>query len=420
MGIIVHTEAIMTINMNDEHLDSVEDLSAFTKAAGKIKVENLGTIEEKYTWVEATLTRFRYFSIGKKAKSEVRKYITLVTKYSPAQLSRLIAKKKGMGKIRKSEARRNRFERRYGASDIDLLLKTDNAHSRISAPATKKILEREYTVFGKVEYENIKRISCSHIYNLRQTRQYISNALTFEKTNPVDRNIGERRKPEPNGKPGYLRVDSVHQGDQDGEKGVYHINIVDEVTQFEWVGCVETISEEHLKPLLQLLLSQIPYKVWNFHSDNGSEYINKVVAEILQHLFIGQTKSRARHSNDNALAEGKNGSRIRKHMGVWHIPKRFAPRINQFYQEYFNIYLNFHRPCGFATTITDKRGKEKKKYDVYQTPYERLKSLQNAEQYLKDGVTFKMLDNIAYALSDNDWAEKMQKAKQKLFESFRR
>ena len=406
--------------MDDEHINSVEDLVLFTKATEKMKVENVGTVDEKYAWVEATLTRFRYFSIEKKARSEVRKYITSVTNYSPSQLTKLIAQKKRTGKVRRSEVRKNRFGRRYGATDIALLLRTDNAHGRISAPATKKILEREYSVFGKNEYENIKRISPSHIYNLRQTRQYVSKSLTFEKTNPVDRNIGERRKPQPDGKPGYLRVDSVHQGDKDGEKGVYHINVVDEVTQFEWVGCVETISEQHLRPLLQVLLSQVPYKVWNFHSDNGSEYINKVVATLLNNLLIGQTKSRARHSNDNALAEGKNGSRIRKHMGVMHIPKRFAPAINRFYQEYFNVYLNFHRPCGFATTIVDGRGKEKKKYDVYQTPYVRLKSLPDSASYLKEDVTFEILDQTALAFSDNEWAEKMQKAKIQLFESFRR
>jgi hypothetical protein len=415
----MHTE-VMTIDMNDEHLNSVADLALFTKGASKVKFENVETIGEKYIWVEATLTRFRYFSIERKAKSEVRKYISMVTEYSPSQLSRLIYKKKKTGRIRKSDIQKNRFERRYGATDVELLLRTDNAHTRISGPATKEILEREYSVFGKTEYENIKRISSSHIYNLRQTRQYISQALTFEKTNPVDRNIGERRKPCPDGKPGFLRVDSVHQGDKDGEKGVYHINIVDEVTQFEWVGCVETISEFHLKPLLENLLKQIPFKVWNFHSDNGSEYINHVVAEILQYLFIDQTKSRSRHSNDNALAEGKNGSRIRKHMGHWHIPKKFAEDVDRFYQNYFNIYLNFHRPCGFATTITDIRGKEKKKYDIYMTAYEKLKSLRNAEQYLKEGVTFELLDKTAYAFSDNEWAEKMQKAKQKLFASFRR
>jgi hypothetical protein len=410
----------MTINMDDEHLSSVEDLILFTKGAGKIKFESVGSIKEKYIWVEATLTRFRYFSIGRNARGEVRKYITMVTKYSPSQLSKLIKRKKKTGKIRKSEAQRNRFERRYSSNDIDLLLKTDNVHGRISGPATKKILEREYSVFGKNDYETIKHISSSHIYNLRKTRQYVSEALTFEKTNPVDRNIGERRKPDPLGKPGFLRVDSVHQGDKDGEKGVYHINIADEVTQSEWTGCVETISEFHLKPLLLKLLDQIPFKVWNFHSDNGSEYINKVVAKILQNLLIDQTKSRARHSNDNGLVEGKNASRIRKHMGHWHIPKRFAKDVDCFYQNYFNLYLNFHRPCGFATVTIDKRGKEKKRYDIYMTAYEKLKSLPNATEYLKEGTTFEMLDKIAYEFSDNEWAEKMQKAKQKLFASFRK
>jgi DNA-binding MarR family transcriptional regulator len=406
--------------MNDEHLDSVAGLTAFTKAADKVKFENVGSIKEKYIWVEAILTRFRYFSIEKKAKSEVRKYITMVTEYSPSQLSRLIRKKKKTGRVRRSEIPRNRFEKRYTVTDIELLLKTDNAHGRISGPATKKVLEREYSVFGKIEYENVKRISPSHIYNLRQTRQYTSQALTFVKTDPVDRNIGERRKPRPDGKPGFLRVDSVHQGDRDGEKGVYHINIVDEVTQSEWAGCVETISEFHLRPLLLKLLTQIPFRIWNFHSDNGSEYINYVVAKILNDLLIDQTKSRSRHSNDNALAEGKNGSRIRKYMGYWYIPKKFAGSVDDFYQNYFNTYLNYHRPCGFATTTTNNRGKEKKKYDIYMTPYEKFKSLPNAEQYLKEGITFKLLDKIAYEFSDNEWAEKMQKAKVKLFESFRR
>ena len=406
--------------MNDEHLNSVSDLALFTKAAERMEFETSGSIAEKYIWVEATLTRFRYFSVNKKARSEVRKYIVMVTKYSDAQLTRLILKKKKTGKVKRSGTQKNRFERRYGANDIALLLKTDNVHGRISGPATKEIMELEYKIFGKNEYENIKRISSSHIYNLRQTRQYVSHALTYEKTSAVDRNIGERRKPQPDGKPGYLRVDSVHQGDKDGEKGVYHINIVDEVTQFEWAGCVETISEFHMKPLLEKLLQQIPFLVWNFHSDNGSEYINKVVAKILQGLLIGQTKSRSRHSNDNGLPEGKNASRIRKHMGRIHIEKRHAKKVDRFYQDYFNIYLNFHRPCGFATTFVDKRGKEKKKYDTYMTAYEKFKSLPNAQQYLKVGVTFEMLDKIAYSFSDNEWAEKMQKAKQILFESFRK
>jgi len=201
-------------------------------------------------------------------------------------------------------------------------------------------------------------------------------------TNPAKVPIGERRKPEPEGRPGYIRVDTVHQGDLEKEKGVYHINMVDELLQWEVVGCVEKISEFHLAPLLEDLIAQFPFVVIEFHSDNGSEYINRVVAELLNKLLIRQTKSRARHCNDNALAEGKNGSIIRKTMGRMHIAQRYAGAINQFYRDHVNVYLNYHRPCGFATTITDRKGKQKKVYNIYEIPYKRLRSLDKPKQYL--------------------------------------
>ena len=194
--------------------------------------------------------------------------------------------------------------------------------------------------------------------------------MTFTKTQAVQRSIGERRKPEPNGKPGYLRVDTVHQGDLDGEKGVYHINSVDEVAQWQIVAAVEKISEAYLEPILMILLDQYPFVIIEFHADNGGEYVNHVVAALLNKLLIRLTKSRSRHTNDNALVESKNGSVIRKHMGYFYIHQKHAPRINEFYIKYFNPYLNFHRPSGFATKkVIDKKGKVKNVYDVYLTPY---------------------------------------------------
>jgi transposase InsO family protein len=52
-----------------------------------------------------------------------------------------------------------------------------------------------------------------------------------------------------------------------------------------------------------ILLDAFPFVIKGFHSDNGSEYINKRVAKLLEKLLIEFTKSRARHTNDNALAE---------------------------------------------------------------------------------------------------------------------
>jgi len=210
-------------------------------------------------------------------------------------------------------------------------------------------------------------------------------------------------------------VDTVHQGDFNGEKGVYHINMVDAVLQWEIVLCVETISEAHLAPILEIALGLFPFLIVNFHSDNGSEYINAVVAKLLNKLLIEQTKSRSNRTNDNALVEGKNGSVIRKHMGHWRIEQKHAPSINEFYHEYFNPYLNFHRPCGFATVTVDAKGRRRKKYRTYQTPYERLKSLDNAERYLREGLTFEALDAIAARQTDNESAALMQAARNRIF-----
>jgi hypothetical protein len=41
-----------------------------------------------------------------------------------------------------------------------------------------------------------------------------------------------RKAPAPQGLPGYIRNDTVHQGDHDGVKGVYHINALHNVSQW--------------------------------------------------------------------------------------------------------------------------------------------------------------------------------------------
>jgi len=216
-----------------------------------------------------------------------------------------------------------------------------------------------------------------------------------------------------------LGIDTVHQGDLDGMKGVYHINAVDEVTQFECVFSVERITERFMIPVLEMILETFPFQVHAFHADNGSEYINHRVAELLGKLHIEFTKSRPRHSNDNALAESKNGTILRKHLGYDHIPGHWAPQLNSFHQHHFNPYLNFHRPCFVPVPKKDKKGKIKKSYpyNAMMTPYDKLKSLHDAEGYLKPGMTFEKLDEIALSISDNEAVKQMNEAKRKLYKS---
>jgi transposase InsO family protein len=315
-------------------------------------------------------------------------------------------------------ASRTSFPRTFTEADVLLLAHTDTLHGTLSGPATKKLMERAWELFGDTRYKRLARISVGHLYNLRKRTSYVRHRRRWTKTRPVNIAIGERRAPAPNNRPGYLRVDSVHQGDQDGVKGLYHINAVDCVTQFEAVATCERISEAFLTPVLEALLASFPFKIFGFHVDNGSEYINRHVAELLNKLLIEKfTKSRSRHSNDNALVESKNGAIVRKHLGYSHIPQRYAALVNVFCREHLNPYVNFHRPCLFAQTVTDAKGRQRKRYpyELMMTPYEMLKSLTDALQYLKPGVTFEQLDAHARAMSDNDAAQRMNRARAKLF-----
>ena len=90
----------------------------------------------------------------------------------------------------------------------------------------------------------------------------------------------------------------MHQGDLDKVKGVYHIDVVDAVTQYQFVGSAERISEHYLLPVLESLLEAFPFRLRGFHSNNGSKYVNHRVAELLEKLRVGEfTKSRPRRSN---------------------------------------------------------------------------------------------------------------------------
>ncbi len=197
---------------------------------------------------------------------------------------------------------------------------------------------------------------------------------------------------------------------------------MDEVTQWEIVASVERISEAYLVPVLQIMLLQFPFITRGFHSDNGSEFVNRTAARLLNKMVIHFTKSRPRHSNDNGLVETKNGSVVRKQLGYAYIPQRCAELINEFNRDFFNPYINFHRPCFFPMSVIDPKGRIKKTYPYREvrTPYERLKSLPEAESYLRPGMNFEKLETIANQMSDNQSAERMVKARSNLFQQISR
>ena len=403
--------------MNANDLTGIDQVRDFLSGTQRVVFEVAVDKPSRYDWVRRTLVKFDYLSCSKADKGTLMGYLMKVSGYSRAQIKRLIKQYRETGDLRARQRTVRGFARRYTQADIRLLAAMDERHKTPNGLTLKKLCERAYEVFGQAEYARLAAISVSHLYNLRQSQTYRRRRHTLDKTRPVVRDIGARRKPQSDGQPGYIRIDTVHQGDLDGEKGVYHINAVDEVTQFEVVVSVEKISEYYLIPALEQLLEMFPFIILGFHSDNGSEYINKQVARLLEKLRIEFTKSRARHSNDNALVECKNGHVVRKRIKHAHIPQRWASLLNDFHRRHLNPYLNYHRPFLFPVTITNKAGKQRKRYpyESLMTPYEKLKSIPAAQACLKPGLSFAILDKFAYRISDNAAADALQLARRNLF-----
>lgn len=407
--------------MNDAERVTLIQIQELLSGSRNIEFE-MGSRSDRHLLLCRVLRELDYGFLERREKGMVRQYLVKLSGLGRAQVTRLIHQWRETGGIAEGDQRRARFARRYTNADIALLVKADEAHGQLSGPAMRHILQREYSEFGHQEFQRLSGISASHLYNLRRGKYYQERHVTMEATKPVVSQWGERRKPEPNGKPGYLRVDTVHQGrirEQDGGMGhgIYHINAVDTVTQWEIVGCVKELTKIQLAAVLASMMEQYPFPLLGLHFDNGSEFINNKVAALLEQLRVEFTKSRAYRTTDNALVEGKNGAVVRKHMGYGLFREASVRPINDFYRKHFNIYLNFHRPCGFATVTTDDRGRRRRHYkgDDYCTPYEKLKSLDNWEKLLKPTVTRQELERQASAISDIEAAQAMQQAKWKLY-----
>jgi len=70
--------------------------------------------------------------------------------------------------------------------------------------------------------------------------------------------------------------------------------------------------------VIKVMLEGFPFTISGFHADNGSEYIHHQIARVLEKIRIEFAQSRPRHSNENGLAETKNGGVVRKCFGYRH------------------------------------------------------------------------------------------------------
>ena len=179
---------------NSERLTE-QQISEFLKGSEEISFSGQSR-GEMYGWVQAVLVGQEFGRQKKKQRGVIRAYIEKVTGLSTPQVTRLIRQYKGTGTVRLSTGGRRRFPRKYSDRDIALLAEVDRAHERMSGPATRCILKREYKTFGQKKYVRLAEISVAHLYNLRASLTYRKQAAVFSPTRPTAVSIGERRKPD--------------------------------------------------------------------------------------------------------------------------------------------------------------------------------------------------------------------------------
>lgn len=411
----------MVIDMNETQVRTVDQVREVLAGTSGLEFRCAEDDAGRYAWIESVLQRFGYRQLRRHDRGLILKYLQRLSSYSRAQVTRLVKRwVQGKALVKGYRAGEHAFTRKYTVADVGLLASVDRAMETLSGPATVCVLRRQYAVFGDQRYARLKSLSVAHLYNLRRSAGYRAERIALTKTRPSKAiNIGMRRAPKPDQRPGFIRIDSVHQGDLDGTKGLYHINAVDCVTQWEVVASVQTIAEAHLLPVIAQMLACFPFQILGFHADNGSEYVNYRVAELLTKLNIEFTRSRPRRSNDNGLAETKNGAVVRKQFGYSHIPQKQAGHFNTYCRDFLNPFINFHRPCLYATEVPDpnKPGRIKRVYRLgdVMTPLDKLTSLPKAASFLRDGVTLADLQRQAQLQTDVQAAQSLREARSALF-----
>lgn len=225
--------------MNDKRIRSLEDVRAFL--AGSTTMEfSITEQDERYRWIEQPLQRFHYRTLGRSERGVVLRYLQRVSCYSRQTLTRLVAQYQPSGELRRRQRTVPGFQRNHTLKMPDCWM------SCMAGAAAKKLCERMYRVHGDARFESLSHISVSLLDNLRRAAGYPRQRRHFEKTRLTRAQIAQRRKPDPRvGTPAIRASIPSIRAIWTASRG-YHINAVDEVTQFRCVFSVQRIGERFL------------------------------------------------------------------------------------------------------------------------------------------------------------------------------
>jgi len=405
--------------MDDSRTTSLEQLRALVAANGVVRFAGQRR-DEVYGWMERTLVRHEYAGLPRPDKGVVRLYLTQMTGLSRAQVTRLITGYQQTGRVTAVSYQRIRFPTIYTAADVDLLAYVDRAPRQPE-------WDRPPGASWSGSTASMARLPTSgwRGSRWRTCTGCVPRRRTGSATSATSQR-GLRRSPSASGasrdrraRPDTCASDTVHQGDQDGCKGLYHINAVDEVTQWEIVVATPQISELWLLPVLEAILQQFPFVIHGFHSDNGSEFINYTVARLLENYSSnrpgrGRTVPATTAWSSPRTAPSFAAHRLRLHRratrrGDGSVPPGVPQPVPQL-------------PSALRCAHDPHPGQRQAPQDLPALGHALgvVPELPGCERFLRPGVTLAELESFAQLQSDTEAALAMQRAKRKLLGSVKR
>lgn len=195
--------------------------------------------------------------------------------------------------------------------------------------------------------------------------------------------------------PGFLQIDLVaHCGMSTGGEYINTLNMVDVATGW----CITTAfmgrSERFCTTAIDEVTPNLPFPILGIDSDNGSEFINAHMKRYCENHSITFTRGRANKKNDSCFIEQKNWDIVRKMIGYKRLEKHDELIVLKQIYDLVGLYQNYFQPSRKLISKVRVGPKVTKKYDVAQTPAQRLLTLKDTPRYVKRRLqeTFKQLN----------------------------
>ena len=189
--------------------------------------------------------------------------------------------------------------------------------------------------------------------------------------------VPTRSGPPDTTRPGSVEADTVAHCD-DSTEGDYVNSLTFTELYSGWTEnrAVWNKSADGVLVQLRALEKAVPYRMKDFHTDNGGEFLNWALHRHLtgRSLPTPWTRSRAYRKNDNAHCEQKNWTHVRQLFGH----ERFGhaelvPLMNDLYGQEWSQFTNHFKPTFKLLRREKQAGKTKRIYESKpQTPYQRL------------------------------------------------